>query len=69
MEQNNGVIYNNYQVLEIKQEEWNMIASLREISTAAVVTAVTLSMATIYVIMGANFLPKSSKKKLRGPKG
>ncbi len=46
-----------------------MISSLREISTAAVVMAVTVSMATMYVIMGANFLPKSSKRKLRGPKG
>lgn len=46
-----------------------MIQSFRDISTAAVVTAVTLSVATMYIILGSSILPKHSKRKLRGPRG
>ena len=48
---------------------YEMIHSVKDISTAAVVTAVTLSMATMYIIFGSKILPKSSKRKLRGPRG
>jgi len=46
-----------------------MMQSLKDISTAAVVTFSVAVVASLYIIMGANILPKSSKRRLRGPKG